>query len=119
MPWIRVEVPQTGGPPPDGVIAHRLVILDPFPPRRAVKGEHEKQVSDHSTSPSLTPGRTGLSVGSSREDGASPCLRALRTWRLPVLSVQLGESALMQSKGSAIRVDQGRDCTPIKVRLAL
>ena len=119
MPLIRVEVPQTGGPLPDGVIAHRLVILDPFPHRRAVKGEHEKRVSDHSTSPSLTPGRTGLSVGSSREDGASPCLRGLRTWRLPVLSGQLGESALMRSKGSANRVDQGRDCTPITVRLAL
>ena len=40
-------------------------------------------------------------------------------WGLSVLSERPGKSALMRPKGSAIQVDQGRDCTPIRSPIAL
>lgn len=93
-PSTRVEAPLEGVCYPDRVIAHRLIILDPFPHRPAVKGEHEKRVSHHSTRPSLKLERPGLFLECGREDAVSGCVRGTRSWWLSVLSERPGKSAL-------------------------
>lgn len=90
-----------------------------FPHRPAVNGEHETRVAHHSTRPSRKPERPGLSLESGRKDTVSSRVRGARIWCLSVLSELPGKSAFMRPKGSAIQVDDGEDCTPIKVRLLL
>lgn len=118
-PSTRVEVPRRRSAIQTESLPHRLVILDPLPHRPAVNGEHETRVAHHSTRPSRKPDRPGLSLESGRKDTVSSRVRGARIWCLSVLSELPGKSAFMRPKGSAIQVDDGEDCTPIKVRLLL